>query len=290
MAQKKIKTVSFDQGQFHNLSPINIKSKNSLNPSPIRVQKALQKYKLGSSKEILEEDEDHLNLSSQLSLENNKNNNNNKLFITIPEKKLDNQTSIKNNQVSPDELYQEYNHELTKEQIKDLIISTNKSDKTNRKSLLMSSKNNNTIKEVQNNILLRIKKALSMVREMATGLVDEDLYLQLKIINESDLTINEFVLVKVYEMIQPYIKNYRLVKKRNSEIEETISEKNDKIEKLIDKVEKYEMNFLHKEKEFIQEIDNLKLECNVKSNKIDLIKKEMLIKENEMAILGNDNF
>lgn len=154
----------------------------------------------------------------------------------------------------------------------------------------MSSKNNNTIKEVQNNILLRIKKALSMVREMATGLVDEDLYLQLKIINESDLTINEFVLVKVYEMIQPYIKNYRLVKKRNSEIEETISEKNDKIEKLIDKVEKYEMNFLHKEKEFIQEIDNLKLECNVKSNKIDLIKKEMLIKENEMAILGNDNF
>ena len=138
---------------------------------------------------------------------------------------------------------------------------------------------------MQSNIF-KIKRALGLVREMCAGLSNEDTYLKLKMIRETELEVNEYLVVKVYEMISPYISDYKSAKKANLTSQIEIKEKTNKLETMIDEMERQRDEFRRRETTYHKQIETLKLEMKVKENQVSIMKREDLFKENQILMLG----
>ena len=135
--------------------------------------------------------------------------------------------------------------------------------------------------------LFKIKRALGLVREMCSGLSSEDTYMKLKMMREEELEINEYLVVKVYEMIRPYLRDYQSAKRANREVQGQVNERNQKLEKVMDEGEKQRVEFRRREDSFRRELESLHLEIQVKNSQVEVLKKEGLVKENQILILGS---
>jgi hypothetical protein len=134
--------------------------------------------------------------------------------------------------------------------------------------------------------LCKIKRALGLVREMCSGLSNEDTYMKLKMIKENELQLNEYLVVKVYEMIQPYIKDYKAAKKAGQSLQMEMNERVQKLDSLLTDFEKQRVEFGRRESEYKRQKESLEMELKIKCNQIELLKKEELMKENQLLMLG----
>lgn len=85
-----------------------------------------------------------------------------------------------------------------------------------------------------------IKEALVTVREMLNGLVPEDTYLRLKNLPGKDLNPNEWILVNVFEMVQPFVQENKKVKVERSGLRDEIKLMNEKQRQLLTELEHYQ--------------------------------------------------
>lgn len=70
---------------------------------------------------------------------------------------------------------------------------------------------------------------LSKVREMLLGLSPKDIFYQLKDIPEGQLKFSEYLLVKVYSLVEPFAQEARVTRLENSSLKEEIKFKNERL-------------------------------------------------------------
>ena len=138
--------------------------------------------------------------------------------------------------------------------------------------------------------IFKVKKALSLVREMCSGLSNEDTYLKLKMIRENELQINEYLVVKVYEMIKPYMADYKTIKKENQKIEDERRHKMSKLELIMDDLETERAEFRRREAKYKKDLENLGMEMKMRENEVNVLKREAMYKENQILMLGKFDY
>ena len=124
---------------------------------------------------------------------------------------------------------------------------------------------------------------------MNSGLSTEDTYLQLKALPESSLSPQEFLVVAVYEMTSPYIRDYKSAKREILNIQEDLEKKHGKVDGLMDSVEKLEFEARRMKQDAGRDADKFDLERQVLLNQKDVLDKEVLLMQNQLTSLSKAN-
>ena len=135
---------------------------------------------------------------------------------------------------------------------------------------------------------IKIKTVLRNVREIILGLEPEDIYYKLKDYPENELKINEFVLIKVIELVKPFKKENKAIRLENASLKEEIKFKNEKLRSQLQEIESLEILLKDKE-DIFKKISKRKEDGNRNTN-IELDNAYKSIKNLQGKLINEENF
>ena len=95
-------------------------------------------------------------------------------------------------------------------------------------------------------------------------------------------------MVSVYEMTSPYIRDYKSAKREILNIQEDLEKKHAKVEGLMDSVEKLEFEARKLKQDAGRDAGKFDLERRVLLNQKDVLEKEVLLMQSQLASLSKD--